>query len=71
MKETWKITNDLPNKSSKSTNISSPNIGHIEILDTREISNTMNAYFCSVGEELANKIEDCANPLLTGVYVVN
>ena len=31
----------------------------------------MNSYFCSVGEELANKIDDCAFPLLTRVYAVN
>lgn len=29
------------------------------------------AFFRSVGEELANKIEDCESPLLTVVYVVN
>ena len=50
MKETWKITNDLLNKRSKSTNINSLNVGNIEIVDKRVISNTMNSYFCSVGE---------------------
>ena len=71
MKETWKITNDLLNKRSKSTDINSLNVGNIEIVDKRVISNSMNSYFCSVGEELANKIEDCAKPLLTGMYTMN
>ena len=31
----------------------------------------MHSYFCSVGEELANKIEDCVNPLLNGMYAMN
>ena len=31
----------------------------------------MNSYFCSVGEELADKIDDCANPLLNGMYAMN
>ena len=31
----------------------------------------MNSYFCSVGQELANKIEDSANPVLNGMYAMN
>ena len=31
----------------------------------------MNSYSCSVGEELANKIEDCVNPLLNGMFAMN
>ena len=71
MKETWKITNDLLNRRGKPTNISSLNVGNKCVVDEREISNTMNSYFCPVREELANKIEDCANPLLTGICAVN
>ena len=71
MKATWKTTNDLLNKRSKSTNINSLNVGTIEIADKRVISNNMNSYFCSVGEELENKIGNCANPLLTGMYTKN
>ena len=71
MKETWKIANDLLKKRSKSTNINSLNDENIEIVDKRGISNAINTYFCSVGEELANKIEDCVNPLLNGMYAVN
>ena len=71
MKETWQITNDFVRKRSKSTNINSLNDGSIEILDKREISNVMKSYFCSVGERLANKIEDCVNPLLNEIYAMN
>ena len=63
MKETWKITNDLLNKRC--------NAGYIEFIDKREISNNMNVYFCSVGKKLANKIEDCANPLPVNWSVCN
>ena len=38
MKETWKITNELFNKRSKSTNITSLKDGDIEISGKREIS---------------------------------
>ena len=31
----------------------------------------MNGYFCSIGENLANKIEDAPNPLFAGDYIVN
>ena len=71
MKETWKITTDRLNEGSKSTKINSLNVGNIEIVSKRAISNTTNSYFCSVCEELANKIEDCANSLLTGMYAMN
>ena len=73
MKETWKITNDLLKTRSKSSNINSlyDGNGKIEILDKREVSNAMKSYFCSVGEELANKIEDCVNPLLNGMCAMN
>ena len=62
-----RMINYLLKKRSKSTNINSLNVGNIDIVDKREISNTMNSYFCSVGDELANKIEDRANPMLTGI----
>ena len=43
MKETWKITNELFNKRSKSTNITSLKDGDVEIDGKREISNVMNS----------------------------
>ena len=31
----------------------------------------MNKYFCSVGRDLAEKIDECPNPLLSGEYDIN
>ena len=71
MKECWKITSKLLNKCSKSTNITYIKDGDNEIREKREISNTMNNYFCSVGEDLAKNVEKSSNPLLTCKYTVN
>ena len=71
MKETWKTTNALLNKRCKSTNITSLTVGDIEINEKREISNTMNDYFCTIGNELANKIDRSPNPLFVGDYRIN
>ena len=71
MKETWKITNELFNIRSKSINIISLKDWDVELEGEREISNPMNSYFCSVGEELAEKIDDSPNSLLRGDCTVN
>ena len=74
MKECWKIASRVLNKCSKSTNITYIKDGDIEIREKREISNTMNNYFCSVGEDLAKNIkniEKSSNRLLAGKYTVN
>ena len=71
MKETWKITNELFNECSKSTNITSLKDWDVEIGGKREISNTMNSYVCSVGEELAEKINGSPNPLQRVECTVN
>ena len=68
MKESWKTIKQVINKRSKSTNIDLLKDSGREIVDKQEISNTMNAYFCSVGKDLASKIEDVPNPMLTGEY---
>ena len=71
MKETWKITNELLNKRRKSTNITFLKDEGIQIQGKREIPNTMNSYFCSVGEELTENIDETPNPLLSGDYMAN
>ena len=71
MKETWKTTNAFLNKRSKSTNITSLSVGDIEIHEKNEISNKMNDYFCTIGKELADKIDPSPNPLLVGNYRIN
>ena len=71
MKKSWKLTNSLLNKPSKSTNITIIKDGTTEILEKREISNILNSYFCSVGEELTRNIDEASNSLLTGSYTIN
>ena len=71
MKESWKTINQVLNKRSKSTNIDLLKGPGREIVNRQEISNTMNEYFCSVGKDLASKIEDAPNPMLTGKYNLN
>ena len=49
-------------------------IFHIEncsqTVNKKNISNTMNSFFCSVGKDLADKIDSSPNPLLSGDYEV-
>ena len=68
MKESWKTIKQVINKRSKSTNIDLLKDSGREIVDKQEISNTMNACFCSIGKDLASKVEDYPNPMLTGEY---
>ena len=37
----------------------------------QDIANNMNSYFCSVGKDLASKIEAVPNPMVTGKYNLN
>ena len=53
MKECWKRTSRPLHKYSKSTNITYIKGGDTEIRERREIYNTMNNYFCSLGEDIA------------------
>ena len=41
------------------------------ILNKQSISETMNDFFCSIGRNLADKIENSPNLLLSGGYEVN
>ena len=56
MKETWKTINQVLNKSSKSSSIDSLQGSDSEIFHKKDISNTMNQFFYSVGKDLANKL---------------
>ena len=72
MKESWKTINQLLNKRSKTTNIESlkDDKGN-NIADKREIAETMNKCFCSIGKDLAKNIKEKPNPLLSGEYQIN
>ena len=66
VKDSWKTINELLNKRSKSCNIDFLKDSDKETRQRKDISNLMNEYFCSIGENRASKIEDAPNPLLAG-----
>ena len=68
IKETWRTINQLVNKRSKTTEISTIREGDRVISDPTEIADSMNQFFCSVGKDLSDKIPNKENPLLTGNY---
>ena len=72
MKESWKTINQHLNKRSKTTNIESlkDDKGN-NIADKREIAETMNKFFCSIGKDVAKNIKEKPNPLLSGEYQIN
>ena len=63
MKESLKLTNSLLNTPIKSTNMTVIKDGNTEIREKREISNILNSYFCSEGEEQAENIDEAPNTL--------
>ena len=71
MKETWKTINQLFNKRSKSTNIDLLRDHNKTIYNKREISQSMNSFFCSIRKDLASNIEDGYDPLILCEYVRN
>ena len=70
MKETWRTLNQILNKRSKSTNIVCIKDQDKE-LGKKEIAESMNQFFCSVGKDLASEIDDAPNPLLSGDYTIH
>ena len=71
LKQTWSTINKLVNKRSKSTEIQSLKAGDTVIKDAESIANSMNEYFCSVGDTLSRKIPDKENALLKGDHDIN
>ena len=65
MKESWKTINEPLNKRSKSCNIDCIKDSGNAIVNKKEISNTMNSFFCTIGEKLASIIDAAPNLLLT------
>ena len=71
LKNTWKTINEVLNKKSKTTNISSINIEGKHISDSAGVAESMNNFFCTIGETLSEKIPRAKNPLLENDYEVN
>ena len=59
------------NKRSKSTNIVCLKDQDKELVGKKEIAESVNQFFCSVGKDLASEIDDAPNPLLSGDYTIN
>ena len=62
----WRAINEIINKKSKSTNINCIKNSGQEISNNREIANAMNDCFSSIDTDIASKIEETVNPLLSG-----
>ena len=71
LKDTWKTINNVLNKKSKTTNILSINIDGKQISTSADIAESMNNFFCTIGETLSDKIPKAKNPLLENDYDVN
>ena len=71
MKESRETINELLNKRSESSNIDILKESASETVHRKDIPDTMNSYFCSVGKDLADKISPVANPLLSGDFEMN
>ena len=68
MKESWKTINELLNKRSKSCNVDCLKDSGNTIVNKKDTSDTMNDFFCTIGEKLASKIDAVPNPPLAGDY---
>ena len=71
LKETWATINKLVNKRPKTTNISSLTVDGSSVTDSVGIANSMNEFFCNVGNELCKDIPDTENGLLKDEYTIN
>ena len=63
--------NQVINKQSKSTNIDILKESNGDIVNKQDIASAMNAYFCTVGKDLASKTEAVPLPLVTRKYNLN
>ena len=71
VKGSWKVINQVLNKKSKTTHVSSLNVDGKTILDDATIAESMNDFFCDIGKVLSDKMPATSNPLLTHEYSVN
>ena len=71
MKESWETINELLNKRSKSSSINCLKESGTETRNRKDVSDAMNNLFCTIGRELADKIQPASYLLLSGEYGVN
>ena len=63
--------NNARNKISKTTDVESMNIDGKQISTNADIAESMNNFFCTIGEALSDKIAQTRNTLLENDYEVN
>ena len=71
VKGSWKVINQVLNKKSKTTHVSSLNVDGKTILDNAAIAESMHDFFCDISKKLSDKIPATLNPLLANEYSVN
>ena len=64
LQQTWKIANQIVDKSSKTTKIDSIRLDDKTINDKKIIPNIMNEYFCNIGNSLKESVPYEKNPLM-------
>ena len=71
LKNTWKTINQVLNKKSKTTHITSLEVEGKKVSGDKAIAESMNNFFCEIGKTLSDKIPQSSNPLLDNDYEVN
>ena len=71
MKETWNIINQLIEKHSEATNITSIVKDDTCLTKANEIADSITDLLCSIGEKLSLYISSTESPLLIGNYLIN
>ena len=71
LRNTWKTINTVLNKKSKTTQIAALQVDGRQVYDNDSIAESMNRFFCSIGNTLSDKIPKTSNPLLENEYSVN
>ena len=71
LENTWKTINNVLNKKSKTTNITTLNIDGKLISNTAGIAEAMNNILCTIGATLSEKIPQIKNLMLEHEYKVN
>ena len=71
LKEIWSTTNKLFKKRSKFAQILSLSVDGKTIKDSESIANSINDFFCSVGDKLSEEIPNIENCFLKGEYYIN
>ena len=67
----WKTINTVPNKKSRTTQIATPEVDGSLISNSNKIAESVNNFFCSIGNILSGKIPETPYPLLENEYTAS